>query len=110
MEIDELRRRVGAILAAEEREPADWSEVERLTDELQLQLRAEPSTECPEVVNHYLDDADIRARDEAYAVHQRQEVRRFVKAGEYDDGTPIPLWTCALVLAAIAGLLLWLVL
>ena len=109
MEMNELRRRVGAILAAEEREQADWPEVECLTDVLQGQLRAEPNAEWPEIVNHYLDDADIRARDGAYAIQQRQEVRRFVETGEFDEGAPIPSWACALTLAVVAGLIVWLV-
>lgn len=111
MNIDELRRQVGAILDAEERDPADWSQVERLIDQLEQQLCAEPGSECPEVVWHYLSDADIRALDHAFAAQQRQAVRRFVETGEYTDGTRVSPWTCALVLAVVVGgLLLWLVL
>jgi hypothetical protein len=110
MEMDELRRRSAAILAAEERDPADWAEVGRLTSELQRQLRVDPRGPSPELVNHYLDDADIRARDEEYAAHQRRDVRRFVESGEYDGGRSIPLWTCALLLVLVASLALWLVL
>lgn len=107
MEMDELRSRLAIILAVEEQEPTDWPEVGRLTNELQQEL---PIDATPEVVHHYLDDADIRARDEAYAVSQRRDVRRFVDLGDYDDGTPIPLWGCALVLLVGAGLVKWLVL
>ena len=110
METDELRRRVGIILDAEEREPRDWTQVERLTDQLQQHLQADPDAECPEIVYHYLDDADIRARDEVYAGQQREPVRRFVETGEYPDSTPVPWWSCALVLALVGGLLLWLLL
>jgi hypothetical protein len=107
MEMDELRRRLGMILAAEEKEPADWSAVERLASELQRQLHTDVT---PEIVSHYLDDADIRARSETYAVGQRRKVRRFVELGEYDDGTPVPLWGCTLVLVTGASLALWLAL
>lgn len=107
MEMVELRRRLAIILAVERHEPTDWSEVERLTSELQRQL---PIDATPEVVHHYLDDADIRARDEAYAAGQRQKVHHFVEFGEYDDGTPIPSWGCALILLLGAGLVKWLVL
>ncbi|MBB5686539.1 hypothetical protein [Sphingobium boeckii] len=107
MDMDELCRRLAVILAVEEQEPADWSEVERLASELQQQL---PIDATPEAVHHYLDDADIRARDEKYAVRQRLEVRRFVETGGYDDGTPIPIWGCALVLLVGAGLVNWLML
>jgi hypothetical protein len=104
----DLRRRVGAILAAEDAEPPDWARVELLSNELLQQLSAEPETECPEIVNHYLDDSDIRSNDGAYAKRQRQEIRRFVTTGEYPESTPIPLWACAVVLAVALGLVIWL--
>lgn len=110
MDVNELRRRVGAILAAEEQQPADWPEAERLTDELQQQLHAQLGTVRPEVVNRYLDDGDVRARDDAYAAHQWRAVRRFVETGEYTDSTAAPPWTYALVIALIGGFVLWLVL
>lgn len=113
MNTDDLRRQVGAILNAEESEPADWSQVERLSDELEQQLRSEPGSECPEVVWHYLSDVDLRIRDNAYGAQQREIVRHFVDTGEYNDGTLVSPWTCALVVAvllAVCGVLLWLVL
>ena len=79
MELDELRSRLAAILAVEEREPTDWLEVERLASQLQRQL---PIDATPESVHHYLDDADIRSRDDAYGARQRPEVRRYVDLGE----------------------------
>jgi hypothetical protein len=106
--VADLRRRVGAILAAEDAQPPDWAQVERLSDELLQQLTSEPETECPEIVNHYLDDSDIRSNDEAYAKGQREEVRRFVTTGQYRDSTPISLWTCAVVLAVTVVLMVWL--
>ena len=105
--MDELRSRLAVILAFEEREPTDWLEVERLASELQREL---PIDATPEAVHRYLDDADIRSRDDAYGARQRQEVRRYVDLGEYHDGTPIPLWGCALVLLAGAGVVKWLLL
>lgn len=107
METDELRSRLAVILAVEEREPTDWPEVERLASELQQEL---PIDATPEAVHHYLDDTDIRSRDDAYGARQRQEVRRYVDYGERDDGTPIPWWGCALVLLAGAGVVKWLLL
>lgn len=107
MEMDELRSRLAIILAVEEREPTDWLEVERLASQLQRDL---PIDATPEAVHHYLNDADIRARDDGYGKRQRQEVRRYVELGEYDDGTPIPWWGCALVLLAGAGVVKWLLL
>ena len=109
MNIDDIRSRVGAILAAEERQPPDWAEVGRLTDELQRQLIAESNIECPEIVDRYLDDAGIRSSDAAYGKHQRHQVGRFVATGEYQDSTPVPFWTCAVALGAFAGVIGWLV-
>jgi hypothetical protein len=109
MDFVELRQRVGAILAVEERanRDEDWGEVERLTKELQAQLEADRTTMCPEIVDHYLDDVDIRAQDDSYAQQQRERVRQFVETGEYDDGTLVPLWTCAVALTLVAGLVAW---
>lgn len=108
MNADDLRRRVGAILAAEEQHPPDWAAVNQLTDELLQQLMDEPDTVCPEIVNHYLDDADIRSSDEAYGRGQRKQVRQFVSTGEYKDSERIPMWTCALALAVVVCLVGWL--
>lgn len=105
--MDELRSRLAVILAVEEQEPADWLEVERLASELQREL---PIDATPEAVHRYLDDADIRSRDNAYGARQRQEVRRYVDHGEYDDGTPMPWWGCALVLLTGVGVVKWLLL
>lgn len=103
--MEELRSRLAVILAVEERELTDWLEVERLANELQHDL---PIDATPEAVHHFLDDADIRSRDHAYGTRQRQEVRRYVDFGEYDDGVPVPWWGCALILLAGAGLVKWL--
>ena len=105
--MDELRRRLSVILAAEEREPPDWLEVDRLTGELLPEIHIDAT---PEFVHHYLDDADIRARDAAYGDRQRRQVRRFVNEGDYEDGTSVPWWTCALALALVIGLIAWFIL
>ena len=108
MRIDELRRRIGVILSAEDSEPPDWDQVDRLSDELLRQLIADRDSECPEIVRHYIDDADIRCRDEAYGAQQRERIRRFVETGEYKDSTPVPLWTCLVALAVVIVLIGWL--
>lgn len=104
MESKELRSRLAVILSVEEREPTDWLEVERLASELQQEVLIDAT---PEAVHHYLDDADVRSRDGAYAARQRHDVRRYIEHGD-DDGTPVPWWGCALVLLAAAGLTKWL--
>jgi hypothetical protein len=110
MDLRELRRRVGVILAVEVRadEDEDWAEVERLSDELQAQLATDQI--CPEIVDHYLDDADVRAQDERYGEEQRERVRKFVETGEYDDGTAVPLWTCAVAVALLVAVVVSLLL
>lgn len=104
MEIDELRHRLRLILAAEEREPPNWLEVKRLSSELLPQLHIDAT---PDIVRHYLDDADIRARDDAYSFRQRREIRRFVKNGSYDDGQPIPFWVCVIALLLVISFGVW---
>jgi hypothetical protein len=108
MDMLELQSRVGAILAIEERQPIDWQRVDLLT--LQLKRELLDATDTPEIVNHFLDDTDIRRRpgEEAYAERQRAELRRFVATGEHDPGKTIPLWTCGVALAVAAALIGWL--
>lgn len=105
MDMDYLRSRLAAILAVEEADPTDWLEVERLASQLQRELPIDPT---PEAVHRYLDDADIHSRDNSYGARQRQDVRRYVDHGEYDDGIPVPWWGCALVLLGAAGIVKWL--
>lgn len=100
MEMGEIHDRLVGILAAEGQEHIDWAEVERLCCALQQQI---PIESVPEIVHHFLDDADIRVRDQAYAMRQRREVRRFVETGLYDEGISIPRWGCALILVFVVG-------
>ena len=110
MHVAELRRRLGAILAAEDRAPADWPEIERLKDELYRQLQSQPDSECP-------DAGDPLSRRRGYARgsgdelagYEREEVRRFVETGEYANHRA-PGSTRPLILTLIGGVLLWLVL
>ena len=99
-EFDELRNRLAAILAVEERQTPDWLEVERLASQLQREL---PIGSTPEAGHRYLDDADNRSRDDAYGVRQRREVRRYVDLAEYNDSTPFrggdALWSFLLAQA-----------
>ena len=101
----ELRERLQPILDAEER--GDWDQVDQLSDALNRELMAQNFENSPEIVNHYLDDADIRQSDRDYGETQRSQVYRFVDIGEYKDSTPIPLWSCALVAALIVAALIW---
>ena len=102
----ELRRRLTPILEAEER--GDWDQVDRLSDELNRELIAQDSENSPEIVNHYLDDADVRLSDPKYGASQRQELRRFIETGE-DRTIYLPPWSCAVVIILlIAVIAYWL--
>jgi hypothetical protein len=103
---DELRGRPRPILEAEER--GDWEQVDNLSDELNRQLIAQDFEHSAEIVNHYLDDADIRQSDEKYGAGQREELRRFIETGE-DRTLYLPRWSCAAVLVSlIAAVAYWL--
>jgi hypothetical protein len=47
-------------------------------------LRANPEMEVPELVWHYLSDADIRSRDDEYAQAQRERLRVVMRELEKD--------------------------
>src|SRR3954454_10781223 len=102
----ELRQRLLPILEAEEL--GDWDQVEQLSDALNRELAEQNFANSPEIVNHYLDDADIREKDHRYGERQRRTVARFVDTGEYKDSTPIPWWSCALLAAVIIAAVMWL--
>jgi hypothetical protein len=102
----ELRRRLEAALAAEESD--DWEEVERLSEKLNRELSDQNFEHSTEIVNHYLDDADIRQSDPRYGNSQREELRRFIETGE-DRTTYLPPWSCAVVFVLlIAAIAYWL--
>ncbi|MEQ1952584.1 hypothetical protein [Mesorhizobium sp. CN2-181] len=107
MKAAELRKRVGAILAAEERQPTDWMEVERTSDRLRRLLEAEPKTRCPEIVERFLADGHVRAISKPYAAVQREGIRRFVDRGERVDSVRILLWSTWIAMAFVVGVLLW---
>jgi hypothetical protein len=103
----DLRRRLEPILDAEER--GDWDRVDQLSDDLNRELAAQNFENSPEIVNHYLDDADIRESDARYGASQRKELRRFIETGE-DRTTYLPRWSCAALLVVLAAVALWLML
>ena len=105
MDHAELRRRLKPILEAEER--GDWDGVEQLSDELNRELAEQNFRTAPEIVNHYLDDADVREKAPGYGETQRDELRRFIDTGEHDEGTAVPLWSCGLVVALIVAAVIW---
>ena len=107
MDVDELRRRLGAILSEEEREVVDWTTVSAMLDELAADVKG---SEFPHFVHHFISDSDIRAKDPVYGQDQRQEVRRFVDTGGYDPDwdKEIRPWGCIAAVVGIGGLMFWL--
>jgi len=73
----EFNQVIREILDAETSIPRDWATVERrslnLTRDQTALLVQQPSS-----VRHFVDDFDLRQKDEAYARHQREAVRAYL--------------------------------
>ena len=105
MENLELRHRLAATLAEEERGVVDWAAVDRMLDRLHRDLNN--TSLCPHFVWHFISDSDIRAKDSVYGDHQRLEVRRFVDIGDYEESKEVSPLGCLLVAASLGGLAFW---
>ncbi|UKK83278.1 hypothetical protein L7H23_11965 [Sphingopyxis sp. BSN-002] len=100
-----LRLRLGDILREEERADADWGAVERMCRDLYLSLEPRSELDYPHVVEHFLSDVDIRARDADYGKSQRIEIARFVVTGKFADSKPVPGWILIPFAIAVTALL-----
>lgn len=84
MTIDELRAAIASMLN-EERKPAiDWERVESLSSALIARLVNEPVPKYPLKLFHFIEDWDVRRKDERleqsdYAEHQRRFAERFIR-------------------------------
>jgi len=107
MDTATLQARLVEIIAEEEADPADWAKVERLCEILAKELD-ETGFDCPEIVAHYLSDPDIRVRDPKYGDNQREYIRLYINAGEYDDSVAIPWRGCLIFFVLIGAILFWL--
>jgi hypothetical protein len=110
MEEAELRALVAEILAEEELPDPDWDRVEALCAALDERLMSEPDLRCPDLINHFVDDPDIRRRDPDYAAWQRSRARRYADTGEmaaHAESVALPWWGCLLIVAMPAAALLW---
>ena len=111
MEHVELRQKLAVILEAEEGRNPDWSRVAALCEQLEERLRTEPETEYPDAVWHYVDDADVREKDEIYAAWQRGLISEYVNTGAMVEHAPsvgVPWWGCALIVLAPVAIVAWL--
>ena len=88
MTIDELKMRLGKILAEEEGDgPADWNAVEFLSGELAEELDGS----APLIVDAYLRGAERRRQDSVFAHAQRSELLSFLRGDDGGDGEA-PHW------------------
>lgn len=91
MTLEELRSHLRAILAKEEASPIDWVSVDRLCLELIGRLRKGKEPPFPhDVTYHYLDDPDIRRKDEAYGRGQRLRLQRWLDGEDVSDRGLLP--------------------
>ena len=82
MALEELTAELEAILALEEQSPVEWDTVERLCLRTIKRLNTEAEPQYPHaVVYHFLDDADVRRKDPAYARMQRDRLREWLRNG-----------------------------
>jgi hypothetical protein len=78
VEIDELKLRLGLILAVEEGdESVDWLGVRCLSDELLGELQVP----VPLIVDAYLRGTDRRRQDNVFAHAQRTQLLQFLRVG-----------------------------
>ena len=78
VEIDELKLRLGRILAEEEGDGSvDWPAVQGLSDALLGELQMP----IPLIVDDYLRGADRRRQDNVFAHAQRTQLLAFLRAG-----------------------------
>ena len=76
MKIDELKLRLGQILADEEGDGSvNWQDVASRSD----QLLGELHMPIPLIVNEYLRGADRRRQDSVYAHAQRSQLLHFLR-------------------------------
>lgn len=84
MTIEELRAAIAAMLYEETQPVIDWARVEALSFDLITMLVKERTPELPRKLYHFIEDWDIRRKDErdgrkGYAEDQRAFVEQFVR-------------------------------
>ena len=76
METEELKRRLGQILAEEEVQPADWEAVAAMS----AQLLDGAGDELPAIVKDYLVGLERRRTDAVFAHAQRSKLTLYLRA------------------------------
>jgi hypothetical protein len=82
VELAELKPSLSAMLELEGQPNVDWQSVEELSDQTLARLNSEPAPDYPyDTVYHFLDDTDVRQKDERYAQVQRDRLRSWLASG-----------------------------
>ena len=110
---EQLRDRVRALLDLESSPVVDWEAVEARCAELSVDIERMPTEEVPDLLWHFVHDADIRRKDPGYGDWQRSELWVYVDTGEMVEHAPsvaISPWSCLALIAAapLAALIWWL--
>lgn len=86
MTLEDLKSDLRAILAKEEANLTDWGLVDRMCLELieKLENGKAPSY-AHDVVYHYLDDPDIRRKDDPYGRGQRLRLKRWLDGEDVSE-------------------------
>jgi len=78
----QVRRIVEQILDEESRDRPNWFIIERDSDRALEVIRLHDlRASIPDIVAFYLDDYDVRQRDERYSYRSRERVKTFLEAG-----------------------------
>ena len=78
MNSDELKRRLGQILAEEEGPGTDWNAVAALS----AQLVADYGPELPSIAKSYLASEELRRADAVFAHAQRSQLVEYLQTGD----------------------------
>ena len=78
----ELRANLRAILEAEERPEVDWKAIDNLCHQTLERLNSDEPIPVydHDTVYHFLDDPDVRQKDEGYARVQRKRLRAWLES------------------------------
>lgn len=108
MDTEALQKRIGEILAEEERADPNWAAIDAMCDKLRRDLGGHSKATVPHIMWHFLSDSDIRAKDADYGQKQRLEIRCFVETGKCNDSKQVSPWGCIGTVALFAALIFWL--
>jgi hypothetical protein len=78
--IEELKAALRTVLEQEAQKPVDWHLVEQSCLAVIKRLNSEDEPNYPHhIVYHFLDDANVRRKSDAYASQQRAKLKEWVE-------------------------------